>query len=85
MYIKISYDDEFVDQYMYLKSKHPKELFNLEGIGEQLDIGKFSRNFFLSKSVADVSVDTNSNVDEQTVRHMNQNFQNHILDLIQFI
>jgi len=68
MYVKISYDDEFVDQYMYLKSKHPKELFNLEGIGEQLDIGKFSRNFFLSKSVADVSVDTNSNVDEQTVK-----------------
>lgn len=68
MYNHISYDREFVDLFMYLKGKYPKDLFNLEGIGEQLDIGKFSRNFFLSKSIADISVDSNSNVDEQTVK-----------------
>jgi anaerobic ribonucleoside-triphosphate reductase len=67
MYINISYDREFVDYFMYLKSKYPKELFNLEGIGEQLDISKFSRDFFSTKTVADVSVDSNSNVDDNSV------------------
>jgi ribonucleoside-triphosphate reductase len=67
MYISISYDQEFVDQYMYLKSKYPKELFDLEGIGSQLDIAKFSRDFFSTKTVADVSVDSNSNVDDNSV------------------
>lgn len=68
MYLHTSYDREFVDLLMYLRGKYPKDLFNMEGIGDQLDIGIFSKNFFLSKNVADVSVDSNSNVDEQTVR-----------------
>lgn len=68
MYIHQSYDREFVDYMMYLRSKYPKELFNLEGIGDQLDVAKFSKEFFLnSKSVSDVSVDSNSNVDENSV------------------
>ena len=67
MYTRISYDQEFVDHYMYLKGKYPKELFNLEGIGDQLDIAKFSRDFFSTKTVADVSVDSNSNVDDNSV------------------
>jgi anaerobic ribonucleoside-triphosphate reductase len=67
MYQHISYDREFVDYMMYLKGKYPKELFNLEGIGDQLDIAKFSRQFFGSQVVADTSVDANSNVDENGV------------------
>ena len=67
MYLKISYDRDFVDFYMYLKSKYPSELFELEGIGSQLDIAKFSRDFFSVKTVADVSVDSNSNVDDNSV------------------
>ena len=68
MYIKLSYEQEFTDFMMYLRSKYPKELFELEGIGDQLDMGKFSKSFFLTKTVADVSVDSNSNVDENTVK-----------------
>lgn len=67
MYIKLSYDQDFVDYYMYLKGKYSKDLFNLEGIGDQLDIAKFSRDFFSIKTVADISVDPNSNVSDNSV------------------
>ena len=43
MYIKVTYEDEFDDLYMHLKSKYPQKLFDLEGIGEQLDMSKFSK------------------------------------------
>lgn len=47
MYLKVSYDEEFEDLIMYLKSKYSKELFDLDGIGEQTDMSKFSKRFFL--------------------------------------
>jgi len=68
MYFKTSYEPEFDDLYMYLKSKYPDKLFDLEGIGKQLDMGKFSKEFFESATTtADVSVDANSNVDDMTI------------------
>jgi len=68
-YFKTSYEQEFDDLYMYLKSKYPKEVWNQEGIGEQTDLGKFSKKFFETEitTTADVSVDANSNVDDMTV------------------
>ena len=69
MYFKTTYEQEFDDLYMYLKAKYPDKLFDLEGIGEQTDMGKFSKKFFSTNTstTADVSVDANSNVDDLTV------------------
>ena len=67
-YFKTSYEQEFDDLYMYLKSKYPQSIWNQEGIGEQTDLGKFSKTFFEHRTTtADVSVDANSNVDDMTV------------------
>jgi len=52
---------------MYLKGKYPKELFNLEGIGDQLDIGKFSKQFFQTKRTSDSSIDENSNISDNCI------------------
>ena len=53
---------------MHLKSKYGHEVFDLEGIGKQTDMTTFSKNFFNSKTtMADVSVDSNSNVDDMSV------------------
>ena len=61
--IQISYDQEFVDLINSLKQKYPQELFDLDGIGKQLDIHQFSKEFFnAAKTAADCSVDSNSNV-----------------------
>lgn len=63
MYIKLSYDQEFDDLYMYLRSKYPQELFDLDGIGKQLDMHQFAKEFYgISGAAADVSIDANANV-----------------------
>lgn len=63
MYIKLSYDQEFDDLYMYLRSKYPRELFDLDGIGKQLDMHQFAKEFYkVSGTAADVSIDSNANV-----------------------
>jgi len=67
MYVKTSYEQEFDDLFMYLRSKYPSKLFDMDGIGEQLDLSKFSKKFFSSKVTADASVDANANVDDISV------------------
>lgn len=69
MYLQTTYESEFEDLYMYLRSKYPGELFNLEGIGEQTDMGLFSKKFFskTTTTTADASVDANSTIDDLTV------------------
>ena len=69
MYLNISYDQDFNDLMLHLKEKYPKELFDLDGIGKQLDLSKFSKDFFgkLTKTTSDISVDQNSNVDDISV------------------
>jgi ribonucleoside-triphosphate reductase len=52
---------------MHLKAKYPDKLFDLDGIGKQLDMSEFSKNFFSSKVTADASVDANANVDDVSV------------------
>jgi len=53
---------------MHLRSKYGHEVFDMEGIGKQTDMSTFSKNFFNSKTtVADISVDSNSNVDDMSV------------------
>jgi len=52
---------------MYLKSKYPQKLFDLDGVGKQLDLAQFSRKFFSSNTTADASIDANANVDDISV------------------
>lgn len=67
MYFKVSWDEEFDTLMMHLWSKYGKELYTLDGIGEQMDINKFSQDFFnRSTTTADVSVDGNANVSQRT-------------------
>lgn len=67
MYIRVTYEQEFDDLLMYLKSKYPQKLFDLEGIGDQLDLNKFSKKFFSVSTTADASIDANANVDDISV------------------
>ncbi|MFP4698671.1 MAG: anaerobic ribonucleoside-triphosphate reductase [Eubacteriales bacterium] len=67
MYLKVTYDQDFDDLIMHLKSKYPKELFDLDGIGEQTDMSKFSKKFFSADVTADASIDANANVDDISV------------------
>ena len=67
MYFKTTYDQQFDDLYMYLKAKYPDKLFDLDGIGKQLDMSNFSKNFFSSDVNADASIDANANVDDISV------------------
>ena len=67
MYFKTSYAPEFDDLYMHLKAKYPQKLFDLDGIGKQLDMSEFSKNFFASSVTADASIDANANVDDISV------------------
>ena len=64
----ISYEEEFVDFFTKLRHKYSDKIFDIEGIGKQLDFSKFSKDFFSTKTTtADVSVDANANVDEMSV------------------
>lgn len=67
MYFKTSYDTEFDDLYMHLKAKYPQKLFDLDGIGKQMDMSAFSKNFFSSSVTADASIDANANCDDVSV------------------
>ena len=65
--INLTYNDEFNNLMSALKEKYGQELFDLDGIGEQLDMDRFSKNFFTSNVTADASVDANANVTDNSV------------------
>lgn len=68
MYIPCSYEQEFDDLIMYLKSKYSPKLFDLDGIGKQTDMSQFSKKFFSTNTTtADTSIDSNANVDDLSV------------------
>lgn len=68
MDIHISYDPEFVKLMETIKATVPVELFELDGIGSQLDLHQSSQRFFNSdKPTADHSVDANANVSGRDV------------------
>lgn len=67
MYFKVSWDEEFDSLMMHLWSKYGKEMFTVDGIGEQMDLHKFSKKFFNdATTTADASVDANANVSQRT-------------------
>jgi ribonucleoside-triphosphate reductase len=68
MYFKISWDQDFADLMMYLWAKYGRAVFTENGIGDQLDLNKFSKDFFNNNTTtADVSIDANANVSGKTV------------------
>lgn len=63
MYLNISYDTDFIELMLFLKAKYGQKMFDLDGIGVQLDINNFSKDFFNNKTTtADISIDSNSNI-----------------------
>jgi len=67
MNIELSYDKEFGDLLDNLRAKYGAAIFELEGIGSQLDLNKFSKEFFGTKITADASIDGNANVGDSSV------------------
>lgn len=67
MNIAFTYDPQFDELMELLKSKYPQKLFDMDGIGKQLDLPKFSKDFFAAKTTADVSVDANSNLSDMSI------------------
>lgn len=70
MIIDISYTQEFEKQFDKLKRlPNAEALMDLDGIGSQTDLAAFSRHFFSKKgaTTADVSIDSNANVDDMSV------------------
>lgn len=68
MQINFSYDPQFNELISTLKMKYPAKLFDMEGIGSQLDFNEYSKAFFESMEVvADHSIDSNANVDGKDV------------------
>ncbi|MDD4615412.1 MAG: anaerobic ribonucleoside-triphosphate reductase [Caldisericia bacterium] len=68
MYLRHTYEIEFDELWMHLKSKYPQRLFDLEGIGKQTDMSEFSKKFFsTTTTTADISVDSNANVCDMSV------------------
>lgn len=71
LHIDVSYDAEFVELMERLRGSYPDELFEIDGIGSQLDIHQSSKTFFNSSNAnrptADHSVDANANVSGRDV------------------
>lgn len=58
-----SYPTEFKKLMFELKDKYGQELFDIDGIGKQLDLHEFSKEFFTKgENTSDVSIDANANV-----------------------
>ena len=62
MQLTQSYTTEFSELMAQLKRTRPAKLFDMEGIGKQLDMSQFSRDFFAATTTADASIDANANV-----------------------
>lgn len=56
-----SYQKDFVNFMVNMLDKYGVEIFNLNGIGEQLDMNKAIKKAMSSSTMADTSVDPNSN------------------------
>ena len=75
MYFKVSWQQDFSDLMHHLWGKYGKDIFTENGIGEQLDLNKFSTNFFNNNTTtADISVDANANVGGKSIIDYNFEF-----------
>jgi len=73
MNIRFSFDQRFESQFNRIKEKHGEDILRFAGVHpEQLDLAKFTRDFLFTNheegtSVADMSVDSNANSDDNSV------------------
>lgn len=75
MYFKVSWHQDFADLMMHLWAKYGRDVFTENGIGDQLDLNKFSRDFFCNNTTtADISIDGNANVSGKSVIDYNFEF-----------
>lgn len=75
MYFKIGWDEDFDQLMMSLWARYGKNMFTLDGIGEQMDLHKMAKTFFKTKgAMADLSVDANANVASRSVIDWNFEF-----------
>lgn len=66
--IEVGFHPEFTKLWDSLKEQYGQEIFDMDGVGKQLDVAHFSREFFTNKTtVADVSIDGNANVTDNGV------------------
>ena len=59
-----SYSDDFVNLMGQLGEKYGKKIFDLDGIGKQLDFNHFRESFYGVSVAADGSIDPNANVED---------------------
>lgn len=72
MYIKQAYDDDFEHFMLDMKDKYPKSIFELNGISDDdLDHTKFAKKYFTKKNTADISSDSNANVQIKNIATFN--------------
>ena len=64
MELNISFDPEFTAMLTDLRERYPAELFEIDGLGSQLDINQAAKAFFNNPTgpTADQSIDPNANV-----------------------
>lgn len=62
-----SYTPDFKKFMHEMGAKYGEYIFDINGIGKQLDISEMSKNFLNAKTTADVSVDANANVSDTSV------------------
>ena len=62
-----SYKEDFTEFMQRMENKYGSKILEECGIGSQLDISKMSKDFFKTKTTADVSVDANANVADTSV------------------
>ncbi|MCK5607852.1 ribonucleoside-triphosphate reductase [Candidatus Pacearchaeota archaeon] len=75
VYFKCSWDQDFADLMMHLIGKYGRAIFSENGIGDQMDLHKFSKEFFKNDTTtADVSIDANANVTSRSVIEYNFEF-----------
>jgi anaerobic ribonucleoside-triphosphate reductase len=67
MQINHSFEPEFDKLWKRLESKYPEALFDIDGVGKQLDSCEFAREFFGSNVAADSSIDPNANVTNNSI------------------
>ncbi len=82
-FVKISFENNFVNTMEELTKKYGEEFLEIQGIANKhLDISHFSKEFFgNSSNIADVSVDGNANVKEKNISQYNYEANKSIMRL----
>ena len=82
MLLRQSFDERFVLKMNELQQSYGVEMLELDGIGpDQLDINSFAKKFFSTNVISEVSIDSNANVDDQSILSFEYEFTKSIQKL----